>query len=336
MGDYLLKRILLLVPMTLGITLITFLIVRQAGATSDEGADATQGLRTERGGTVRDKMMADQFGRVDSPLIGQYWTWLSRAAQGNLGESLNDGRPVMGKIVEALKVTLFFNLVGLILVYAGAIPIGMYSATHPGTRVDTLSSLCLYLLFSMPSFWVAIQLIRFIGSSATGLGWLPYNGVHPDGWERLTTLEFLFRALPYTVLPLMAMTYNQMAGLSRYARVGMIEVVRADFIRTARAKGLNETQIMFRHALPNSLIPLITLLAGLLPGMIGGSVIVESIFAIPGMGKLGYEAVLQRDYTVLMAVTTFAALLTMVGILLSDLLLAAVDPRIALHKGAGE
>ncbi|MGH7146143.1 MAG: ABC transporter permease [Planctomycetota bacterium] len=329
MAGYLVRRLLLLIPMTLGITLITFLIVRMAGAGGDEQGDPTQGGRsTERGGSPRENMMAEEFGAIDSSLASQYLHWLGHAARGDFGESLNDGLPVAAKIARALPITLVFNLLAVIVIYLLAVPAGVYAAMHPGKRFDTFSSLLLYILFSMPSFWVAILLIRYVGSTVSGLGWLPYNSVYPDGWRNMTTLQFFWYALPYMVLPLVSMSYNGMAGLSRYARVGMIEVVRMDYIRTARAKGLSEAAVMIRHAFPNSVIPLVTLLGDLLPGMIGGSVIIEAIFSIPGMGKLGYDAVVQKDYTVLMAVTTLSAILTMLGILLSDLLYAAVDPRI--------
>ena len=332
MGGYLVKRLLLLIPMTLGITLITFLIIRSAGISSDEGEDLQQGRSTERTGSARENLMAAQFGKSDDSFSRQYLRWLGRAAQGDFGESLNDGQPVGQKILRAMPVTLSFNLISLLLVYAIAIPIGIYSATHPGTRTDHALSFGLYALFSLPTFWV---LIRYVGSERSGLGWLPYAGVHPEGFRTMTTLEFFWNAIPYLILPLMSMSYSPLAGLSRYTRAGMMEVWRQDYIRTARAKGLSEFAVMVRHGFRNSLIPLVTLLAGLLPAMIGGSVIIESIFSIPGLGRLGYEAVVQHDYTVLMAVTTLTALLTMMGILLSDLLYAAVDPRITFGGSAG-
>ncbi|HTL52482.1 MAG TPA: ABC transporter permease, partial [Planctomycetota bacterium] len=244
MGGYLVKRLLLLIPMTLGITLITFFIVRLGGASTDEKDDAEQGRSTQRGGSLREKLMIEQFGDPDAAFFTQYLRWLSRTVQGNFGESLNDGQPVARKIREALPITITFNLISVFIIYLVALPIGMYSATHPGTRTDLATRFGLYALFSLPNFWVAILLIRYIGSSQSGLGLLPYSGVHPDGWRTMTTLQFFWHAIPYMILPLTCMTYQSFAGLSRYTRAGMIEVVRQDYIRTARAKGFSEPAVI--------------------------------------------------------------------------------------------
>jgi peptide/nickel transport system permease protein len=238
---------------------------------------------------------------------------------------------VVERLKDAIPITLLLNLLSFAVIYLLAIPIGIYSATHQYSTLDRVSTVTMFLLYSMPSFWVAVLLIKLMVMLPDQ--WrLPFQGLYPDNSGSMTTLTFLYRSALHLVLPVLVLSYAGWAGISRFMRASMIDVIRADFIRTARAKGLREFYVVYKHALRNSLIPIITLLGGMLPGLIGGSVIIESIFGIPGMGYLGYKALLARDYTVLMATLTIGAVLVMLGILVSDLLYVVADPRIKFEK----
>jgi len=224
------------------------------------------------------------------------------------------------------------SAVAIFILYVVSIPLGSYSATHHNTHTDRGLTVVLFVLYSLPSFWVAVLLIQL--DLLLPPKWqLPFQGLFPSNAENLTSVQWLWEVTKHLFLPMVASCYAGLAGLSRYMRVGMLDIFRLDFIRTARAKGCSEQRVIFKHALRNSVIPIVTLAAGLLPGLIGGSFIIESIFGIPGMGYLGYNAVLTRDYTVLMAEFTLSGVLVMLGILLSDILYVLVDPRISFEKG---
>lgn len=238
---------------------------------------------------------------------------------------------VSQRLAEALPITLLINLICFIVIYGASIPIGIMGAVKHNSFLDRSSTIGLFVLYSLPSFWVALLLIKLVVSDVLGFQ-LPFQGILPTGAERLSTLEYLWEGTKHLVLPVVCLSYASLAVISRYMRVGMLDCIRSDFIRTARAKGCPEEIVIFKHALRNSLIPIATLLGGLLPGMIGGAFIIESIFSIPGMGLVGYQALLNRDYTILMAEITISAVLVMLGILVSDLLYLAVDPRIAFGK----
>jgi peptide/nickel transport system permease protein len=194
-----------------------------------------------------------------------------------------------------------------------------------------VSTIFLFILYSLPNFWVATLLIMFLGGGDF-LDWFPVYGITSANMEGQPLLTRLFDHFWHLILPVFCLTYGGFAALSRYQRASMLEVIRQDYIRTARAKGLPEKLVVFKHAMRNSLIPIITLMGFLLPGMFGGSVIIENIFSIPGMGQLGFEAVLSRDYPTIMAIATISAFLTLFGILVSDLLYVWADPRISYES----
>lgn len=254
---------------------------------------------------------------------------------GDLGKSVE--RPsvtVAQRLWDALPVTLLLNFISILVIYLASIPIGIYSATHQNTMLDRSSTVMLFMLYSLPSFWVAILLLKgMVVLKNAGLPYLPIQGLLPTGSEDLPTLQYLYEGTKHLILPVLALSYASLAGLSRFMRVGMIDIIRSDYIRTARAKGCGEGRVIFKHALRNSLIPVVTLVAGLLPSMIGGSIIIEQIFGINGMGNLAYTAMLTRDYTILMATLTFGSFLTLAGILISDILYVIIDPRISFESG---
>ncbi|HEY7535683.1 MAG TPA: ABC transporter permease [Thermodesulfobacteriota bacterium] len=331
MRTYLFKRLLLIIPTLLGITLITFFVIQLApGNPVSKKLQVGEGVKAEAITQDIIEQTKKLYG-LDKPIYIRYWIWLKQIATLDFGRSYKDHRPVIQKIAERLPVTLCLNIISIFLVYIIAIPIGVYSATKQGTALDRAITFFLFALYSIPSFWLAMVLIYFLGG---GEFWdvFPIYGILSP---RAENYQFLGKALDFLwhiTLPVICLTYGDLAYLSRYQRGSILEVLRSDFIRTARAKGLTESSVMFKHALRNALIPVITIVASILPAMIGGSVIIESIFSIPGIGQLGFEAVLSRDYPVIMAIATISAFLTLVGILLSDLAYVIVDPRISFER----
>jgi peptide/nickel transport system permease protein len=230
-------------------------------------------------------------------------------------------------------VSVKLSGMSLLLAYLLAIPLGIYSATHHHRFGERLTTVILFGLYSLPNFWIATMAIIYLGG---GDFWnvFPVYGLRSSGSENWPWWNRALDELWHLALPVACLTYYTMAVLSRYMRTGMLEAIRQDFIRTARAKGLNERLVTYRHAFRNSLIPIITLMADLLPALIGGSVVIETLFSIPGMGSLSAEAVSNRDYPLLMGIFTVSAFLTLVGILISDLLYTLADPRIAYARRA--
>jgi peptide/nickel transport system permease protein len=335
LGTYLLRRLLLMIPTLFGITFVTFAIIRLAPG--DPVEMEIQGPGIEGGGGGNDKARADivrrakiELGLLDKegksiPIWKQYGTWVGRLAVLDFGRSFKDQKPVIRKIGEALPVTLMFSLSTILLTYLISVPIGVYSAVKRNTIPDHVVSTILFLLFSIPNFLVGTLLILTLGRA----GILPFVGLNSPDHERLGYLPYLWDHGKHVLMPLACLTYASFASLSRFVRSGMLENLGLDYVRTARAKGLGERRVILVHALRNSLIPVVTIMGNILPALIGGSVIVESIFTIDGMGYLGFQSILSRDYPVIMAITTFAAVLTMLGILLSDVLYVVVDPRIS-------
>ncbi len=332
MKAYLIKRMLQMIPTLLGITFITFCIIQLA-----PGNPAVLKLQMASQGEMADTAYAKQvieqtkklYG-LDKPLPIQYLLWVKRVVTFDFGTSFKDHRRVWDKIAERLPITIQINVISIFLVYLIAIPFGIYSATHPDTLLDRALTLLFFFLYSLPNFWVAVLLIMLFGG---GDFWdiFPVYGIASIGAENWPFWQQLLDRLWHLVLPVACLTYGGLAYLSRLTRAELLEVIREDYVRTARAKGLSERVVIFKHAFRNALLPIITLLAFLLPAMFGGSVIIESIFSIPGMGQLGFEAVLSRDYPVIMAITTLSALLTLLGLLISDILYAVLDPRIQLE-----
>lgn len=265
------------------------------------------------------------------PVWKRYLSWLGRIVTLDFGRSFIDDERVIDKVAKALPVTLGLNLLAIALIYAVSIPLGIYAAVTRGRAFDNGSSLFLFILYSMPDFWLATMAIMFL-SSARWFDVFPSGKLVSDDPWSMSYLPWLLDVTWHLVLPITVMVYGGFASLSRYVRTSMLEALSQDFVRTARAKGLSELVVVGKHAFRNAMITIITLLGNLLPRMIGGSVIVEYIFSIDGMGKLGFDAILSRDYPVIMAITTSSAVLTLLGILVSDLLYGVVDPRVRVHQ----
>ncbi len=321
MFRYLVRRVLLLFPLFIGITLITFVVIHLAPG---EPVEMQTALSPKVSAKTRERLR--EFYGLDKPLHVQYATWLGRMAKLDFGRSFApDGRPVIDKVKERIPVTLSINVIALILEFGLAIPIGVIAATHRDTLLDKGVTIFVFLGFAVPTFWLALVLMYIFGVKLTIL---PISGLHSLGAANLNGFAWLWDTARHLVLPLGVATFGSLAGLSRYTRSTMLEVIGQDYITTARAKGLPERVVIYRHALRNALLPIITLLGFSLPGLIGGSVIFETIFAIPGMGQLFYMGVMSRDYPLVMGILVIGAFLTLAGNLLADLAYALADPRI--------
>ena len=331
MRAYLIRRLLLIVPTFIGISVLSFCVIQLA-----PGSPIYFKIMAARGNLVADsdtQQIIEDTKRLyglDKPIWKQYLLWMGRLVTLDFGLSFKDFRPVRTKILEALPITLQLNVISLVLIYLIAVPIGVYSATHQRSWSDGAITLVLFILYSLPSFWVGMMLILFLGGGGY-LNWFPVYGISSYGAETWSWSQWIPDRIHHLVLPVFCLTYGGLAGLSRYARAGMIETIRQDYIRTARAYGFSEKVIVFKYAMRNSLIPIVTLLGTLLPALIGGSVIIEQIFTIPGMGRLGFEAILSRDYPLIMGILAVSAFLTLIGLLISDLMYAITDPRISLE-----
>lgn len=334
MTTYIIKRLLLMIPTLIGITIVTFGIMKLApGDPAAFKLQAAHGMM--KGEQLAEEIIAEtrKLYGLDKPLWEQYARWVWRIARLNLGESFKDHRPVWDKIREALPITLLLNVLTILIIYTISIPLGVISALQPRGFADQLITVALFVLYSLPAFWVATLLIVFL-AGGDYLNWFPLGGILSYGAEGLPWWNGIANVAWHLVLPVVCLTYGGFAFLARFARASMLEVIRQDYIRTARAKGLAEWRVLAQHALRNAMIPLVTLMGTLLPALLGGSVIIEQIFAIPGMGRLGFEAVLSRDYPTIMAIATIDAVLTLISLLLSDLLYVWVDPRITFEGSA--
>jgi len=260
--------------------------------------------------------------------FAKYWRNLLHL---DFGVSLVTRQPVMQTMVSKLKYSISLSIISLLLAYLISIPLGIFSAVRKDTATDRVVTSSLFMLYSLPSYFVGTLLLYFLskGSDYPRLRWFPTGGWSSPDSMQLTSLGQIKDIGWHLMLPILCLTYGSLAGLSRYMRAGLLDVIRSDYIRTARAKGLSERVVIFKHALRNGLLPILTLLAGLLPAVLGGSVIIETIFGIPGMGLWLIDSIYQRDYNVIMAEALVSALLTLVGILISDLSYALVDPRIS-------
>ncbi len=321
MGSYLLKRLVGMGPMLIGITLISFAVIHLAPG---EPTDMQTQLNPKASAEAYQRLR-EHYG-LNDPIPVQYWNWLKHIAKLDLGNSFRqDGRPVIDKIKDALPVTVLLNVLSLLLILLVSIPIGVLAATRQHSFFDKVTTVVVYIGFAVPTFWLALLLMIFFGLQ---LGWFPISGLHSFGYEILPPFQKFLDLAKHLVLPVFVAAFGGLAGLSRYMRLNLLEVIRQDYILTARAKGLPENKVIYKHALRNALLPVITILGLSIPGLIGGGVIFESIFSIPGMGRLFYESVMARDYPVIMGILVMGGGLTLLGNLIADVSYALADPRI--------
>jgi len=322
---YIGKRLFFMIPLLLGITIICFGVMHLApGSPTDMQTQMNPRASVEAQERLR--AMYD----LDKPLHQQYWIWLKKVAVFDLGTSFSpDHRPVAEKIWERIPITVLLNVLSLILILIVAIPMGVLSAVHQNSLFDRLTSVFVFVGFAVPTFWLALLLMIFFGID---LGWLPISGLRSLNYEYMPPWTAFWDLVKHLILPVFLSAFGGLAGFSRFMRSNMLEVIRQDYITTARAKGLSERAVIYKHALRNALLPVITILGLSVPGFIGGSVIFETIFAIPGMGQLFYMAVMARDYPVVMGILYIGAILTLFGNLIADISYALADPRIRVSS----
>jgi peptide/nickel transport system permease protein len=313
------RRLLSSVPVVFGVTLITFLLLHATAGAFIPGLAFNPSLRPEDIVRIRQNL------GLDDPLYVQYWRWISGLFHLDFGRSMIDGTPVIRHIAERLPNTLILTTTGIVLGVALSIPLGVIGALRRGSAVDNALTVFSVAGVSIPSFWLALLMILLFSVSfrAWGLPALPSGGAT----SAIGGGDFLDRLL-HLLMPATCLSMGYLATWSRFARSSMLEVLAQDYVRTARSKGLSERRVVYVHAFRNAVIPLVTLVGLEFPGLIGGGVVIELVFGWPGIGRLALERALQFDYTMVMGLTTFAALLVVIGNLLADVLYAIADPRI--------
>jgi peptide/nickel transport system permease protein len=355
MGTYIIRRILLMIPTLIGITMVVFLVMALSpGGTTAMLKNTEMNMRPAEREALR-KYYNKRYG-LDKPLPVQYMRWLNQVSpvgfevdeEGhlgrfglkapNLGESYLRRRPVVDVVMEALPITLLLNLIELPIAYGISITTGIFAARYRGKTFDVASGTIFLALWSLPVMWVGVMCIGFL-ANRDYLAWFPTGGLHDlladqmrflpswdaAGFHRGWLLDFVW----HLVLPIACMTYGSFAFLSKLMRASVLENLTADFARTARAKGLPDRIVLFRHVLANSVLPLITVAAGILPSLLGGSVIIESLFSINGMGRLMFDAVRMKDQELIMSETLVIGLIGLACLLIADIGYAIADPRVS-------
>ena len=331
MTVYLIRRLLVLVPTLLLITVVVFMAMKLAPGNPFSFAQSSAEGAVKAMDPADYQALLARYG-LDRPWYYQYLMWLKNLLTGSLGESFVERRPVSevlfgGGLSGRLAATLILNLLSVLLMLAVALPAGIYAAARRGGWFDKISGFALYMLYSLPNFWIAILLVILVG-----VRWklLPFMGMHSDGWESMSAGAQFADLLKHAILPCVCLTYGNLAFIARFTRGTLLDVVKQDFIRTARAKGLSESSVILKHALRNAMIPLLTLAGMLLASMISGSVIIESVFSWPGLGRLYVDSIYSRDYPVIMAISLMGALAVLISNLLTDISYSFADPKVRL------
>ncbi|MGZ5442825.1 MAG: ABC transporter permease [Thermoanaerobaculia bacterium] len=327
MTSYLVRRFFYAVLTFLGITVATFTLIHSVPGDPISfyaGRGGIKSLPPETIASIRAEF------HLDRPLPEQYLHWLHDILTFDFGHSVIDRRPVRTVMLEKLPATFQLNFIAFLIAAVLGVPIGLWSASRSGRLSERASAVGFFLLYSLPSFWVALMLIELF---PVRLNVLPLFGMFSDQHESMTTGAMLVDRLKHLVLPTLTLTYAQLAIFARFSKSAVTEVIRQDFITAARAKGAGNAAVMWHHAFRNALIPLITLLGLTIPYLLSGSVIVEKIFQWDGIGLLYYDAVLARDYPVVMALTVVTAVITLLASVLADVLYAFADPRVRLGEG---
>ncbi len=321
MGIYIIKRFLFMIPILIGITLISFFVIHLA-----PGNPLTEQLGLNPKVSAASREMLSKLYDLNKPLLTQYYEWLKRIVTLNFGVSFTaNHEPVITEIKRTIGITIIINSLAMFFIFLFSIPLGVMSAVKHDSIFDKITTVLVFIGFAAPSFWVALLLIIFFGID---LHILPIGGITSAGYNFLPWWGKIANIAKHLVMPVFVAGFGGIAGLSRYLKGNMLEVYRQDYILTARAKGLKERTVIYKHAMKNALIPFITILGLSVPGLIGGSVIIETIFDINGMGRLFYQSVLARDYPTIMGILVIGAVLTLIGNLLADIAYALVDPRL--------
>ncbi len=321
MGWYLLKRLLQAIPLLLGIVTVTFFITRLApGDPMDIYLESQRQIDPEVIELIRKKHGLDQ------PIYVQYVKWVANVARGDFGESFRYRRPVSHLLAEAIPDTLQLTILALVLDALLGISLGIISAVKQYSALDKAVTLGSLIIYAIPGFWLALMLVLVF---SVNLGWFPTSQTRSMDYDFLSFWGKLLDRLWHLVLPVFVLGVASAAGTARYMRNRLLEVLNEEYVLSARARGFRERVVILKHALRNALIPIVTIYGLALPFLLGGAVIIETIFAWPGMGRMAVEAVTGRDYPLIMATTTVAAVLTVLGNLLADITYASVDPRVS-------
>jgi peptide/nickel transport system permease protein len=318
-AKYIIRRVLQAIPLLFIISIISFLLMTLAPG------DPTAMYENPDAGAEQDfSAIREQLG-VDQPIYIQYYKWLKLLVlEGNMGYSFQDGQPVLEKIVQRIPATMVLMGTAMLIAVLLAIPIGVYSAVKKYSPLDYFFTLNSFLGIAVPSFFIALIVILIFSLK---LEWFPASGMRAN-YEAFDLKDRIY----HLILPSLTLAFGLIASMSRFMRSSMLEVIKQDFVRTARAKGLSEGKVIYKHALRNALIPIITILALQLPQLFGGALFIEQLFAWPGMGRLSINAIFIRDYQVIMGTTMIAAVMVVFSNLIADILYALVDPRIQLGK----
>jgi ABC-type dipeptide/oligopeptide/nickel transport system permease component len=335
MLNYIIRRLALIVPTLIGMTLVLFVVVRFApGLTTGGGAFGAGGeLRNQQARAKAEEAMKKRLHLVDAhghriSIPMQYVYWLGDTLQGNFGDSIQYDTPVVNLLRDRLPITLTLNLFSSILVYLIAIPGGMLAAVRRARTFDVGWGLGTLALYSLPIIWVGNMMIGFLANPRF-LGWFPSAGVHASDTQWMTAFQYASDYFWHLTLPVLCLSYGSFAYLSKIMRGSMLDNLGMDYVRTARAKGQRGSVVVLRHVFRNSLLPMITIFGGFIPGLLGGSVVVEHIFSIKGMGDLFITAVAGRDLPIVQAIAFIGSLISLVCLLLTDIAYAIADPRVS-------
>lgn len=326
MWKHILKRLAQAVPLTLGILTITFFLTHMA-----PGDPMDMYMERQRQRQVDPEiieLLRQKYG-LDKPIHVQYFRWLGNVLKGDLGESFRHRRPVIDLIAERIPYTLQLTVLALLFSTLCGIVLGIYSAIKQYSALDKTITLGSLIIYSIPSFWLALMMILLF---SVNLGWFPTSQTRSMDYEFFTLGQKILDRIWHLILPVFILGLGSAAHKARYVRNRLLEVLNEEYILSARARGLTEKMVIFKHALRNAMIPLVTILGLHLPFLLGGSVLIESIFAWPGMGTLAVAGVRGRDYPLMMAVLMISAILTIVGNLLADITYVALDPRVSYEK----
>lgn len=340
MFKYILRRLVLMIPTLFGVTVICFGIVNLApGSPIEQKLQALKfgntsgndsgGSSNQSGSTVSNEVLEalkKQYG-FDKPVHIRYWIWLKNLAVLDFGESFTYEEPAIDVVKSKLPVSLQFGIVSLILAYLISIPLGVLKAIKNGSKFDFITSFGLITAYSIPSFMLAILLIvLFAGGSFLDI--FPIGGLYSDFYDEMNGFEQVWDRVYHFILPLICYTIGSFTTLTLLMKNSLLEEIRKDYIRTAKAKGLSDKVVYLKHALRNALIPIVTGLGSFLSVFFAGSLLLEKIFQLDGMGLLGFNSILSRDYNVIMCLIVIQAFLMLLGNILSDIAYTIVDPRI--------
>ncbi len=340
---YLIRRFLMIIPTVIGITILSFIIINLApgspieqkiqqmkfgGGANSRGADSNSGSGSKSSGVSEEVIEAlkKQYG-FDKPVHVRYWIWLKNIARLDFGESFTYEEPVIDVIKSKFPVSIQFGVISLLLTYVVSVFLGVMKAVKHGGVFDYISSIVLFIMYSVPGFMLAILLIVFFAGGRF-FDWFPIGELYSDGYYDMTFWQKIGDRIHHFILPLICYMIGSFTLLTMLMKNSLLDEIKKDYIRTARAKGVSEKIIYFKHALRNALIPIATGIGGFISVFFAGSLLIEAIFQLDGMGLLGYKSVLQRDYNVLMGLTFIQSVLMVIGNIISDFAYVVVDPRI--------